>query len=198
MESRKSTHSSRVTNLTKQKFGRWRVLEYVGNNKYGSALWRCQCACPLNTIREVTGFTLSAGNSRSCGCLQREAASRSIRTNKLSPEIRIRNQMLNAYKHNALGGGREWGLTDKQFDNLIEGSCHYCGARKEEAQPRLRKSGRKWVGFNGIDRIDSGKGYFMGNVASCCSVCNYMKGAMELDDFLNHIRRVHLFQSRDN
>lgn len=47
--------------LTDQKFGRWTALEYVGKSK-----WKCQCEC--GTIKEVDGYNLVKGISKSCGC----------------------------------------------------------------------------------------------------------------------------------
>jgi hypothetical protein len=98
--------------------------------------------------------------------------------------------MLRTYKQNAKDNHREWGLTDSQFDVLIANPCLYCGLTKDETSTRYRKTKRKWIGFNGIDRVDSSLGYVGGNVVSCCSLCNFMKGAMDLDDFLSHIRRL--------
>lgn len=42
-------------------FGEWTVLEYCGNQK-----WKCQCSC--GTVKEVNGYTLRSGESKSCGC----------------------------------------------------------------------------------------------------------------------------------
>ena len=41
-------------------FGEWEVLEYVGNRKY-----RCKCSC--GNIKEVQGYQLTSGKSKSCG-----------------------------------------------------------------------------------------------------------------------------------
>lgn len=52
-------HGKRI-DLTGQKIGEWTVLEYVGNQ-----LYRCQCSC--GTTKNVTGYLLRSGQSKSCG-----------------------------------------------------------------------------------------------------------------------------------
>lgn len=59
--------------LTGKQFGRWTVLEYCGNYK-----WKCQCNCPQHTIRIVSGQNLRRGRSTSCGCYNREIASKNL------------------------------------------------------------------------------------------------------------------------
>ena len=48
---------------------------------------------------------------------------------------------------------------------------------------------------NGIDRIDSSKGYSVDNCVPCCAKCNYAKHDLSIDDFKNHIEKIykHLF-----
>lgn len=64
--------------LTGKKFSRWTVLECAGHDKYGQSLWRCKCDCGNEAL--VTGYDLRGARSKSCGCLQREAASKSQKT----------------------------------------------------------------------------------------------------------------------
>ena len=59
-----------VIDLTGKQFGRWAVLECVGRNKSGGAVWLCQCEC--GTMRDVDGRSLRDGVSKSCGCLGAE------------------------------------------------------------------------------------------------------------------------------
>lgn len=63
-------------------------------------------------------------------------------------------------------------------------------------KPTLRKARNikttKYV--NGIDRIDSSKGYSDDNCVSCCSMCNLMKNNYSVYDFLNHINKISSYQ----
>ena len=45
---------------------------------------------------------------------------------------------------------------------------------------------------NGIDRIDNNKGYFIGNINSCCATCNYLKNKFELKTILDHCYKIAL------
>ena len=65
---------SKVIDLTNQKFGRWTVLSRAKNNDRGEAMWNCICECGTKKI--VHGYTLRKGKSLSCGCLQKEIASK--------------------------------------------------------------------------------------------------------------------------
>jgi len=68
----------RAIDLTGRRFGRWTVLEYshsagVPKKRY----WLCKCDC--GTVRNVASGDLLSGRSKSCGCLQREAAAKAQR-----------------------------------------------------------------------------------------------------------------------
>ena len=60
---------SKLIDLTRQKFGRWTVIE-KDNSKKGTAYWICQCDC--GTTRSVCGTSLRGGVSTSCGCYRTE------------------------------------------------------------------------------------------------------------------------------
>lgn len=56
------------------RFGRWTVLALATESGRRKARWRCLCDC--GSEREMFGDSLRNGRSKSCGCLQREAATR--------------------------------------------------------------------------------------------------------------------------
>ena len=59
---------------TGQRFNRLVVLGDSGQRKFKAVVWLCQCDCGQKTF--VDTKSLTTGNIKSCGCLQREAASR--------------------------------------------------------------------------------------------------------------------------
>lgn len=73
----------------------------------------------------------------------------------------------NIYKKNAKKRNLEFLLTKNQFYNLTAQPCCYCGDLQ---------------GHNGIDRVDSSKGYTVDNCVSCCSRCNIMKMDLNKDE----------------
>ena len=72
-ENRKFKLPKKARDLTGQRFGKLLALEPVGEDQQGRVLWRCQCDCGHQTI--VIGCNLTSGNSKSCGCVQREKLS---------------------------------------------------------------------------------------------------------------------------
>ena len=52
------------------RFGRLLVLSRAGSNRHGQALWLCRCDCGQETT--VLAHSFRNGNTRSCGCLQRD------------------------------------------------------------------------------------------------------------------------------
>lgn len=59
--------------LTGQRFGRLSVVERKENNKHCNTMWLCQCDCGNEHI--VCGSNLRRGDTKSCGCFQREQTS---------------------------------------------------------------------------------------------------------------------------
>lgn len=56
-------------------YGYLTVIERASNNKEGRAMWLCKCKCGNEII--VSGKHLRSGNTKSCGCYQRERAAQS-------------------------------------------------------------------------------------------------------------------------
>jgi hypothetical protein len=62
--------------------------------------------------------------------------------------------------------------------------CFYCGSSYDER-------------LNGLDRIDSSKGYTDDNTVSCCSTCNCMKSSLPLNSFLYHVLKIYLYSCKN-
>ena len=60
--------------LTGRRFGRLAVIKRAGSNKKREALWLCKCEC--GKLTTTTTCSLKSGTTKSCGCLQREIASK--------------------------------------------------------------------------------------------------------------------------
>lgn len=70
--------SRKCIDLTGQRFGRLVVLQRVDNLMSSSGQrtrWLCACDCGKETV--VLGVSLRSGNTRSCGCLQKDAVHQS-------------------------------------------------------------------------------------------------------------------------
>lgn len=95
------------------------------------------------------------------------------------PEIKLR-----ACKgYNAKSRGLEFLLADQEALAMFGSSCFYCNWTPIKGE-RL----------NGIDRLDSNKGYVPSNCVPCCSACNLAKGPLDPETFVQrckHIYSVH-------
>lgn len=168
--------------------GRWTVESCAGKDRWGSILWNVLCACGQRRI--VAGSQLVTGKSTSCGCIAAEAAQERFahaREAGLSKGTGF-GMLWNRYRHNAKKRKRIWDLTEDQFEKLTSSECEYCGAPPGQIS-RNKRCGVHYV-YNGVDRIDNGKGYSIDNVVSCCKSCNLMKGRMSREEFLDVVRRI--------
>lgn len=66
---------SKIIDLTGKRFGRLVVIKWVGKDKWRHRRWLCKCDCKNKNEIIVTGGNLRNGNTKSCGCLQKEIMS---------------------------------------------------------------------------------------------------------------------------
>mgnify|MGYP007121549082 CR=1 FL=1 len=71
--------------LKGQQFGRLLVVDRAGSDKAKNATWRCRCDCGKEKV--VSSRDLITGDTRSCGCLQRELVRERMTTHKASKTI---------------------------------------------------------------------------------------------------------------
>lgn len=76
-------------------FMRLTVIEAAGKDRQRQLLWRCLCACGSECI--VAGVRLRKGETRSCGCLQREKVSKRNTTHGMS-KTRLYNTWANMHE----------------------------------------------------------------------------------------------------
>lgn len=155
-------YTHRFIDLTGRRFARLTVLEIDPScpRRRGHTLrWICQCEC--GAIKSINGEQLRNGETKSCGCWQRDSFSAARTTHGDSrsgdgrrpmPEYRSWSAMLNRCRNpNATGyykyGGRGIDVCERwlTYVNFLADM----GRR-----PSLEYS---------IDRIDNTKGYYPGN-----------------------------------
>ncbi len=180
--------------LVGQKFGNLIVIDgiYKGTGKRRTFHWVCKCGCGKETqVRE-------GRIHRSLGCVScaRVLSIRKKNSRYGTPCYSLKRRVFLQYKTRAKAMNLEFTLTEEEGFKLMESNCKYCGI-----EPVERSSGNKVDGKlrrNGIDRVNSDKGYTQDNVVSCCSMCNMAKLDSSAEDFLNWIKRVYNFQNNKN
>lgn len=135
-------------NLKGSKFGRLKVIQYVGRNKSGGAQWLCQCDCGNKKI--INGGDLRSGNTKSCGCLRiRHGHAVNANTSQAYTAwshmkqrcLNIRDKSYKSYGGRGIGVCRRWLI----FANFL----------KDMGEPPTNK--------HSLDRIDNNNCYFQKN-----------------------------------
>lgn len=81
------------------------------------------------------------------------------------------------YKKSAQSRNLDFDLSLITYIDISSKPCYYCGIIQD-------------IGFNGIDRVDSLRGYFVDNCVSCCKMCNYLKNNLLYDVFLKRVKHI--------
>lgn len=174
--------------LVGQRFGRLTVSAFGGLDRGKRSQWRCVCDCGGLVTAAID--RLKSGNTRSCGCLQKEVAIRNISKTKKKqtpwPEVAF-GGLFRRYKKDAQKRGLSFELTREQFRELTQQPCHYCGRYLAGI---FRARGGQWYAYNGVDRVDSLGGYFPVNCVACCKTCNVAKSNLSVSTFLEHCLSV--------
>ena len=167
------------------KFGRLLVLRESGRQRYKgghvNVTWLCLCDCGHEKI--VSTNRLRTGNTKSCGCLLKEAKPpHRQKTRRSAYKTLVDDMKRRATKIRGLS----WSLSYEEAFSILSSNCAYCGAIPNQRHTKYPE----WP-YNGLDRIDNDKGYESGNVVACCGICNRAKSNMKLEDFENWIVRVY-------
>jgi IS30 family transposase len=113
---------------------------------------------------------------------------RHVRSDKAKDNQPAKNKLFYKYKYSAQKRNYSFILSKIRFEELISQNCYYCNS--EPSQIEIT-NGRHTLVYNGIDRIDSSKGYEEGNVVPCCKYCNQMKSDMDADMFIGQIKKIY-------
>jgi hypothetical protein len=173
--------------LINKRFGKLLVVELI---KTSDSKYRFLCKCDCGNTRIIKGSYLTTGHYTNCGC--------SKHAPRVDNKEAILRRMFTAYKRNAGYKQFEFNLSETEFIHFTSLPCYYCGEidSREQDNTHGRKVGKfkdhyKVEEINGVDRIDSSKGYFIGNVVPCCSMCNRMKCNFTTECFFDKIEKIY-------
>ena len=149
-----------LRDLSKIKFGRLKPLRIVGRNSHKQILWLCMCSCGRTST--VSSGNLVTGNSKSCGCLQRELAAHTSRKANTVHGYRRRGAKSSEYS--------SWSSMLNRCLNPNNDAYKWYGARGITVCGRwysfpnfLSDVGKRPAGKS-IDRINNNGNYEPGNV----------------------------------
>lgn len=172
--------------------------EIAVGNRYGSlvvigrilgqkrnARVKCDCGSEFDTYT----YNLSNGTTRRClACANAERKGKANLANRIDPRQRTINEQWNIFRKAARSKGADF-IDKTTWLDIVLSVCVYCGAGPSNCRKASVPHAEDFW-YNGVDRVDSSRGYEPENVQAACWTCNRMKGNMSHDDFLAHVRRI--------
>ena len=115
------------------------------------------------------------------------------RTNTKIPTIKAPiNVYYCQYENGARSRGLNFEITKNDFENIVSKNCYFCNEEPKPIQSlKTYTRCKEDLHVNGIDRLDSNRGYELDNLVPCCQTCNRMKMSMSKDNFLNKINQIY-------
>ncbi len=130
----------------------------------GNYYWWFRCDC--GAVAEILPANVrrKKNGTKSCGCLGKS---------RHHGKAWLTRMVYDCGKH-AKKLEVSYELSRAEVETLAMSECYYCGTTPK----------------NGIDRVDSEKGYKTSNCVPCCKTCNYMKRKLSKDEFISHIHKI--------
>ena len=183
----------RFNDVSGKNFGDWVAVSRAGKRSHNQTYWICRCVCGVE--KEVSYSSLVSGGSRGCGCKRGDRFSEATRGTDRIEKILRHDYASMSRRHKSKGFERDERISFIEYKNLVIQPCFFCGetvSRKVADYSSYGKLVTDTIAeINGIDRIDSSKGYTIGNVQPCCVACNRAKNDMSMDAFKRWVERVY-------
>ena len=148
-------------------FGRLTVVERVSSINHDR--WLCVCECGAK--RNIYGYSLLQGQSKSCPKCSSVKEGTSLR------------RLFATYKDHAIKRGYDWSLSLEEFKKITQSNCFYTGLPPASIA-KCKGASIPYI-YNGVDRLDNTKGYTIENSVPCKGRVNEMKMEATYDDFID-------------
>lgn len=131
--------------LINKVFGRWTIIEKA-KSRNNKGYWKCKCIC--GNEKEVESYLLTSGQSKSCGCLNRELASERCRKTRIDLTGRRFGKLIalmpkysgNKNQHTKWICQCDCGnQTEVDMGNLQAGKTQSCGCRNSTQEEKIIK-----------------------------------------------------------
>jgi hypothetical protein len=148
------------------------------------AKWKCKCEC--GNVKHVIGYNLRNGHTKSCGCSAYEVANKN-RKWKGCGELSL--TFFNSFKYGALNRNLKFDVTIEYLWEIYLSQNRKCNLSGIELiLPKHNKDNNKTAS---LDRIDSSKGYIIGNVQWIHKDINLMKMNLNQKTFINYCKLIY-------
>lgn len=136
--------------LTNKKFGRWTVKSIAGQNNRKKYLWNCICDCGTEKI--IMSTSLISGNSKSCGCYQKEVVTRHGLFSH--PLAHVHRSMMDRCYNDRCPSYKDYGARGIEVCERWKDVKNFV-ADLEKSYLTAKKNG----GYISLDRINNNKSY---------------------------------------
>lgn len=172
--------------LVGKKFGNLTVVKYIEKGRYKEGgiyhIYECKCVC--GNIVYVRSNNLKRGHTKNCKSCKAQNLHLQFKIGKIPSWIK------NGIKNRCKKRGLEVNVTDEYLWELYikqDKKCVYTGLTLCLSNDRVFK---KINNTASVDRIDSNKGYIIGNVQWVHKKINNMKNNMSDKEFISWCRLV--------
>jgi hypothetical protein len=169
-----------VEDVTGQKFNKLTFLKYIRNDKFGKAIWLCRCDCGRE--KELNASAIKAKLTTSCGCHKRNVCRRK------GYEL-ISWGFYRKLKKSALSRDYDFDVSMPYLWDLFckqDRKCALTGINivlyPDSNKERLQTAS--------LDRIDSNKGYVVGNVQWVHKRINRLKNILSTEELVFWCRLI--------
>ena len=139
-------------------FGRLTVTGMSGKDRHGHYQWTCKCECGSSIV--TRSGSLLSGNTRSCGCLQKEV------TAEIGKKpSNVKHGMTGTTEHHIWQSMKDrcYNRASREFQYYGERGITMCDEWKESFEAFYRDMGPRPSADHTIDREDNEVGYLKSN-----------------------------------
>ncbi len=154
---------------------------------------QCDCGSPVKSIAKAS-LVSKRRPTFSCGC--HDKYRQGFIDNRETAVAKVLYGKMKKRHVSKLEDDIQEFITFEDFLIKIHEPCHYCGA--VDTSYLSDRATDYVLHYNGLDRLDSSKGYRKDNTVSCCVDCNIAKGTMMVDEFADFLKRIHEFQNKED
>ena len=176
----------RLRDLTGQKFHYLTVKYRAGANRQGSSTWLCECECGTEKVYSSDHLTRKKSPVKSCGC-------KAIRSGKDHSQWGGCGEISASWFYRVLRERKQGDRTRVPVEITVEDAWNLFLEQDRKCAlsgEKLEISNTHKYNTASIDRIDSSKGYVLGNIQWVHKHINFMKYTHTQDYFIELCRKV--------
>lgn len=174
--------------LSGRTFGHLRVLRMEQTAKSKNGSYRAICLCDCGKEHETAAQSLMQGRTKSCGCdKSRYEKTRGKNSVQFTGHEEIGGKLWSTIQRRARNRNLDFDLAIEDVWRLFVDQERKCAL---SSLPLVFGSGRTSATTASLDRIDSSRGYLLGNVQWVHKTVNIMKSTLPDEFFIGMCTRI--------